>query len=367
MLFLKKYGYMIIFVLLIIVAFVQNARKNKQRNLEIIWLLIGYVFFYSVRNTSVGFDYKEYLRVYNAAGQLPLDDYLRAYGYMEKGYLLYNWCMASVRASVPIFQLGLVIMFVTLLYKYLIVKSENSIFTIFALYGLGIFFNYMNQARSALAAAICLAAVDLAQRKKWLQSFLILAAACMVHTSAVVGIALVVWIGFGVKISRKNLISLFGLTATAWITFDKTLMLMLKIFPRYQGYFAKDKIEIFIKRGSINYLIVFGAIFALSLYCRRYIKRQNLGSYDVLLWGNILGVVISVLCIKISMMQRFMTLPLILSAALLSEAVHSIPRAKLRMSVYCMTSMALIGYCYIYLYIAESGMGRDGVVPYAFM
>ena len=48
MLFFKKYGYMIIFVLLIIAAFVQNARKNKQRNLEIIWLLIGYVFFYSV-------------------------------------------------------------------------------------------------------------------------------------------------------------------------------------------------------------------------------------------------------------------------------------------------------------------------------
>ena len=356
-----------IFILLMIVAFVQNARKNKQRNLEIIWLLVGYVFFYSVRNTSVGFDYKEYLRVYDAAGQLPLDDFLRAYGYMEKGYLLYNWCMAFARAAVPIFQLGLVILFVTLLYKYLIIKSENSIFTLFALYGLGIFFNYMNQVRSALAAVICLVAVDLAQRKKWLQSFLILAAACMIHTSAVIGIALVVWTCFGVKISKKNVIFFFGLTLAAWTTFDEILMLMLKIFPRYQGYFAKDKIGIFIKRGSINYLIVFGAIFVLSLYCRRYIKKQDLGYYDVLLWGNALGVAISAFCIKISMMQRFMTLPLILSAALLSEAVHSIPKAKLRMWAYCMTSIALIGYCYIYLYIAENGMGRDGVVPYAFM
>lgn len=365
--FISRFGYLLVFVFLIIAAFFQT-KPFKILQKCIIWILMAiYCVFYAFRNSSVGFDYENYLVVYKYAQYLPLDLFLTKAGYMEPGYLLINKFFAVIGASVPVFQFFLVAFFVVVIYKYLISGSKNPLFTTFALYSLGIFFNYMNQVRSALAATICLIAIDQAKKKKWALSLVLVAGACTIHTSAVVGLILIAISYCRIQMTGKSIIKISVCVGMAWILFDRVLNIALEIFPRYKGYFASDKIDTFIKQGSVSYLVVFMAIMLFAFYFRKKIDLNELAEYDLLLWGVVLGVAFSLLAIKTSMIQRFFTLPLLFSAALLSRTLYSIASSRMRLVYYLTIGSALMGYCYIYLYISENHMGRDGVVPYLFM
>lgn len=365
--FISRFGYLLVFVFLIMAAFFQTKPFKMLQNC-IIWILMAvYCVFYALRNSSVGFDYKNYLTIYKYAQHLPLDLFLIKAGYMEPGYLLINKFFAVIGASVPVFQFFLVAFFVVVIYKYLISESKNPLFTTFALYSLGIFFNYMNQVRSALAAVICLIAIDQIKKKKLALSLAIMMGACTIHTSAIVGLILLAISFFRIPITRKNVIKVCVGGGLIWILFDGLLNIALEILPKYKVYFAADKVDIFIKQGSLNYLIVFLAIMLFSLHFRKQVSLSELAEYDLLLWGVVLGVVFSLLAIKISMIQRFFTLPLLLSTALLSRTLYSISSSRRRLVYYLAIGSALMGYCYIYLYISENHMGRDGVVPYLFM
>lgn len=371
--FIGNYIYLMLFVYLVIGASICKCQKKaKQKYVVSIFFIFYYVLFV-FRDYSVGFDYKNYVIVFDYAKKLGLGDLLKRCSYMEPGYLAINKIIAFLFGNIQILQLVLCTIFIYALYcfiKWVGSKGYNELLLVFIFYGLGVFFNCMNQTRSTIGAALYLVAYVYAHEKKWVKALVVSLVACTIHMSAIIGI-LVIMIEYLKPIFTKQWIfRIFVIDIAAYLVFPVLIDFGLMIFPRYRVYFASDKQEIFIKNGSVMYLLLFTAIFIYAYSRRKYVieKGHQIGGvYDTFLWINCIGIIVSTLVMKISMMQRFMIIPLFFMPALIVMAVSANRNARSRLLEIMIIVCAIIAFAIIYLYYSENGMGRDGIVPYTFV
>ena len=363
------------FIWLIGIIFFAILFSIRKRNIGgmafLIIFLMFYAFIYTNRGIKVGFDYSNYLKVYRLFETQNIASAFKEASYMESGYLMLNAVAATLHLSEVHFQAFLAIIFSLLIFKYAVHERDHIMMMIFSLYCLGFFFNTMNQVRSALATAICMVAMTYAWDKQTKKAYAAVVLACTIHTSAIVGFIVI-------YIIHKNIIPTIKLTGMciigALVTgayLNKIVNLLLWLFPRYKGYFAEDKVDIFIKSGNATYVMLFLAILMFALMQKKEFDQNEdsttVVKYNSLIWCATIGMAISILVVAMSMMQRFMSLFLFSMPLLISMALKSIGNAKNRLGWVLIIGTALIGYCFIYLYLSENGMGRDGVVPYTFM
>lgn len=346
-------------------------RKSSGRIVFLMTFLVFYTFIYTYRDISVGFDYSNYLKVYQIFEFENIADAFKKTSYMEPGYLILNAIAATLHLSEVQFQAFLAVIFSFLIFKYAIHEKEHIMMLIFSLYCIGFFFNTMNQVRSSLAAAMCMVAMTYAWDRQTKRAYLLVALACTIHTSAVVGFIIIHIIKKNIMPTIKS-ICVCVISALVMGTFlNKIIFFLLRFFPRYKGYFEKDKVDIFIKSGNATYVMLFFAILIFALLQKKEFdltqSDMTTVKYNSLIWCAVIGMTISILVVSISMIQRFMTLFLFSMPLLISISLKSIKNAKNRLWWVLIIALALVGYCFVYLYLSENGMGRDGVVPYTFL
>lgn len=357
---------------IIFFAVLLSIRKKKSGSIIFLVVFLAfYAYIYTKRDVSVGFDYYNYLRVYRFFEAGNIASAFKRASYMEPGYLMLNAFAATLHFSEVQFQAFLAIIFSLLIFKYASHEKDYIMMLIFSLYCIGFFFNTMNQVRSSLAAAMCMVAMTYAWDEHPKRAYLLVLLACTIHTSAVVGFIIVYIIEKNIIPTVKSMsVCIIG-TFIIGVFINQIVMLLLRFFPRYKGYFAEDKADIFIKSGNTTYVVLFLAILIFALLQKKEFSQDTnsiiMTKYNSLIWCAVFGMAISILVVSMSMLQRFMTPFLFSMPLLISMSLHSIKSSKKRLGWMIIVGIALIGYCFIYLYLSENGMGRDGVVPYAFM
>lgn len=365
------------FLLLLILGFglLDSLIKSRKTYKIFLFIFLGiYCFLFSFRAISVGADYSSYVEIYNMflnssfSGKIDL---IHSIFYMEKGYLLLNALFATLGLNMVTFQLFLCVVFSFCVYKFLCVEKDSAFVVLFFLYCIGAFFNVMNQTRAAIAVAICLYAITEMWNNKTKKSVILVCVACTIHTSAVIAFVVLFLIKIKKRFTYKNLLFSIVITGAMLVLFNPFLRIILILFPRYSGYFADDKIGTFIKSGNATYLIYFFCVLVFAEIQHRNVIMRNdeklICIYNSLLWMCDLGLVISFLVLKLSMIQRVMTLPLFSSALLITLAIKMEPKVKNRIIYIFFIGICIIAYMGIYLYVSEAGQGRDLVVPYNFL
>lgn len=364
--------YIAILLWLIIIGMISLQTKSKFiQEKSILIFYVFFIFIYACRSQSVGFDYSVYRNVYNLFEKYGMAAMKSGYSFtMEKGYLMINWLFTSMHIDIHVFQALIAIGIVWFINKFIIMEKDSMLLTVFFLYTLGFFFNAMNQIRSLFAAAMCLYAISVALNKKYKKAIVLIMLACTLHVSVIISFVFIFIIWRNIKINAKNVILSSGLCVTVIVLWNSVLGVFLKLFPKYTIYFSEDKAGEFIKSGNITYLLLFVCIFAFAIYKRPSIIEQGnemkIKRYDTLLWMTIFGMCISIIVLKLSMVQRFIILPLFSSSMLIAMAIKSERNGKNRLIWLIFISCALCAYMYIYLNVAQDGLGRDGVVPYKF-
>lgn len=346
-------------------------RKSSGRIVFLVTFLVFYTFIYTYRDISVGFDYSNYLKVYQIFEFENIADAFKKTSYMEPGYLILNVIAATLHLSEVQFQAFLAVIFSFLIFKYAIHEKKHIMMLIFSLYCIGFFFNTMNQVRSSLAAAMCMVAMTYAWDRQTKRAYLLVALACSIHTSAVLGFIIIYIIKKNIVPTIKSICVCIISTLVMEKFLDKIIFFLLHFFPRYKGYFEEDKVDIFIKSGNPTYVMLFFVILIFALLQKKEfdLKQSDITAvkYNSLIWCAVIGMMISILVVSLSMIQRFMTLFLFSMPLLISISLRSIKNVKNRLWWGLIIALALVGYCFVYLYLSENGMGRDGVVPYTFL
>lgn len=350
------------------------AIQTKSKFVQEKSVLVFYVFFiliYAFRAKSVGFDYSVYQNIYEIFEKSGISGMNSVFAYtMEKGYLFLNYLFASLNANIYVFQAFVAIGICYCVNKFISMEKESLILTIFFLYTLGFFFNSMNQVRSCFAVAICLWAIKEALDNRLKKAIILVVIACTLHVSAALCFVIILIIWKKIEINKKN-ISIALVTCILLPLFWNTVLsLALKIFPKYKIYFSEEKSSTFIKTGNITYLLLFLCIIIFALYRRNDILKNDdlnkIKRYDCLIWLAIVGAGLSVIVLKLSMVQRFIVLPLFSTSLLITMGIKSVKYGKYRLMWIIFICSLLCFYMYIYLKVAENGLGRDGVVPYSF-
>lgn len=373
----STYGYLMVYLLFFVGAVLVNSYKLRETGIVKVFLAL-YIIIFTFRGSEVGFDYSNYITVFNRGKNISLDNYLTKISWMEKGYLLLNKLVISIGGDIRLLQFIIITVFSVIVYKFMVRYTKSPLTALFLLYGMGCLFTPMNILRAIFSVVLCMLAFERAEDQKWVKSIIWILVALTFHTSAIIGIIIIILFKFKPKVSVKNMLKIGLLSIVVVKEFDILLDIGLRLLPKYEVYFGQDKMG-YVKGGSISYFIVFIAFFIFAYHFRKnFVLEVNssedgqgeaireLEIYDTLLWINVFGIVIATLSVQLSLMNRFMFLPLFMSCILITKAIRSIKNPGTRLLFYLAIIVCVIGYSYIYLYVAENGFGRDGVVPYLF-
>ena len=168
---LGTYGYMLVFPLLGVFAYLCNQYHVKEKSVIKVMLCV-YVVLFAMRGLKVGFDYYNYAVVFQYAKRLDSLTFFASTRYMEIGYLLLNKLVLLFTRDIRIFQALIAAVYSVCVYRFTVRFTDSPLMAFTIFYGLGSMFNLMNLTRSALACAICLEAFIQFERSKWKRGFL---------------------------------------------------------------------------------------------------------------------------------------------------------------------------------------------------
>jgi len=356
--------YLIIAIFLLVLALVFEYVKIPQAEEDIVWIILflSWAALFSLRSISVGHDTRNYYRIYELTSNGILS--LKSTTSIEKGFIIIMSLACRIGMGFKGFQF--ILCFISLGIVFFVSrKCCCRTYLIYLIYSVGAFFNLMNQERSALGAFVCIFALDRLFTKKYLQAIVALIIACSFHFGMISFIPIVIVSILEIKLTKRTLSLFIVISALAYSSISLLVSFLIRISPKYNIYFT-DKVR-FIKAGNVTYFIFFIVVVIFAIYSKSKAIHHGIvvgDNYDILLWSSITGATISLLVLKISMAQRFMTPILFTIPFLIVEAINIEKSRKRRFVLKLIIAIFFFAYMYIYLYISENGMGRDGIVPY---
>lgn len=183
-------GAAIIFLFSKCIFFTSKDVDKSNKNF-LIFVFIVLVFILGTRNGQVNYgnDLNNYYRTFERAITLSKEEFFSTSS-MEMGYLWINWILARVikwPQFIIIFQAifccGITLRFI---YKH----TDDVLMSVLGFMSFGILQFYMTGFRQSMAISICLIALEMAERKKWIFFAVLLIIAITMHQTALVCLAM---------------------------------------------------------------------------------------------------------------------------------------------------------------------------------
>lgn len=270
----------VIILLLIIFAktvFCRNTSRITQKKF-LIFTGIIIVTIFSIRNAEIdiGSDLNNYYRLYcRAIESSSLVDFLNNNPF-EKGYLFLNWILSRL-IKWPQFILFFQSAFcIGITFRFIYRYSNNMLMSVLGFMSLGLMQFYLTGFRQSMAIAICLLALEMAEKRKLLNFIIFLALAISIHQTSIVFI--IVYVLVRIPVSKLT------------VLLDVSLILILsKVIPELIEFgnevFEKSYAGVFtgnLTGGLINILIAFLILFVMVIQLKsRYKHNIYLNSNDV--------------------------------------------------------------------------------------
>ncbi len=225
------------------------------------------ILLFSIRNAEIelGSDLNNYYRLYcRAIESTSLTVFLDTNPF-EKGYLVLNWLLSRIikwPQFILFFQSAFCIS-VTLrfIYKY----SQNLLISVLGFMSLGLMQFYLTGFRQSIAIAICLIALEFAEKRKIVKFILLVTLATSIHQTSI--IFAIVYILMKIPVTKFSvIIELFAVLILAQIV-PNLIVIGNDIFEKeYAGIFTGNSMG-----GLINLFI--SAVVLGLMYLRLYLNK----------------------------------------------------------------------------------------------
>lgn len=249
-------------------VFRSDSQKSNRDFLIFAGILL--IAFFGCRNATIdyGNDLNNYYRLFSQAIDANSFEKFSHNSIMEDGYLWLNWLLSRVvkwPQFIVFFQaafcIGVTLRFI---YKY----SEDVLLSVFGFMSFGLMQFYLTGFRQSFAIAICLIALELALKKKFIAYIIVLLVAVSMHQTAIVFLP-VYWLA---KIGLTKFYTLLDLLIILFLSQRVPYLILLgnEVFDReYQGTSGGNRLG-----GLIN-ILVGVAIIAVMFYQSNRYKEPN--------------------------------------------------------------------------------------------
>ena len=357
-----------------------NETKKKQI-LFIIFIFTLCALIASLRSFNVGIDTLQYYRNYYTIGSIEWGNYDSVryeFGYFALCKLL-NYLSSDpqillfVSSTFCCYSVG----------RFIYKNSCDVIFSSFLFVSLNILGSYMNLMRQAIAIAILLFGFDLLKKpgiRPRVFYCLIVLAAMLFHTSAVV--MLVVLVVENLRYTRLSFLLTIVASASFFVFSSQIWDLMLRLFPSYSGYTdsvfaASNYFAALINIAICLVILCFGLIFyhkkrnrietdgypttmAEAVYGA---NRKLTPRYDFMAYMLSLGLIFLSMAAKMTLMGRFSIYFTIYYIIWLPNTAQSMVNKRDKVVLTWMILFFSLAY---YLTIAIIRPEWHGVIPYQF-
>ncbi len=248
--------YIIIFILISLYSIYPYSRKNSQQSKRIFLYLsfLTMALVLGLRGGSVGEDTRHYLNIFKHSSNVSWTDifyskglraeyYTNEFGYtdtIESGFLVVAKIIHIFTDNGQIFIFFISMLTCILFAKFIYDNCESVIFPTFIFLCESMFMLAFNGIRQILAAAITIQAYTLLKNKKWKTAVAIILIAALIHN-----VSLVSFVLFPIALIRpKKEFKAFKYAIVAATLSPFIVMLfqavIVRIFPRYTGYFSTN-------------------------------------------------------------------------------------------------------------------------------
>ncbi|MFC0013745.1 MULTISPECIES: EpsG family protein [Allobacillus] len=346
--------YLIVFFSILIFTFlITFPKKSYEKEKLFFWVTFTILFLISaLRGPQIGTDTANYIRGFKRISNAEYSNFFNVVRW-EEGYVLFNKIISILSNSPQIIIIFTSLLILSCVFYFINRNSKNIIFSIYIFVTMFYYFASFNIIRQFLAIGIILIAY-----KFILERRIVPFAALILFASTFHGLAILflpVYFLYGVKLNKLNTIIItFGVTFFVYF-FEKILNIIFEFFPSYQWYVDTDYFE----GGGILTSLISASILVFGFLIRQITKISK--EYDFLLILTILSLLISLLSMKVSILNRFDYYFSVFNILFIPLAINSIEDKKTRIIIY------YVVYCIAFLYfLARLIEGFHGVTPYNF-
>ena len=226
--------FLIVFLSVIFCAFTEMGRKQK----KIYLFCVMSVFFIimAFRSSHMGNDTQNYIAIFNKVSVATSPIGFAEATAIEKGYILYNSILSKIFGANARWLFVITAVLICHSLGRYIDKYSNTPGIVCCLFVPMSLSFFMAGLRQAIAVAIFLYSYDFIENKKFIKFLLLSILALQFHNSAIIFLALYFMMNYKSDASKWFNTFLMVVTVVCFCFFDKFLILILRIFPKYVYY-----------------------------------------------------------------------------------------------------------------------------------
>lgn len=257
-------------LLLVSKVVIFNSDSDRSKRNFLIFSGILLVAFFGCRNATINMnsDLNNYYRLFSRAITSESFATFSSTSTMETGYLLLNWLIARIikwPQFIIFFQaafcIGVTLRFI---YKF----SDEVLLSVLSFMSFGLMQFYLTGFRQSFAIALCLVALELAIKKKFIAYAIIVFLAVSFHQTAIVFIP-VYWI-VKAGLTKINTLVDVGLIICLSQAVPRLILFGNEVFDKeYQGVFTGNNLG-----GIVNILVELVVVGIMFYQSERYSKPQ---------------------------------------------------------------------------------------------
>lgn len=290
---------------------------QKQRTICIAAVGLFWLVLFTCRY-HIGYDYTSYLEIFEKTQALSLGEVFATYK-VESGFYLLVKAIGTV--GLPYHALLFVVNVIMLGCVFWTIYRYSSVWWLSAsLYLLLQFVPYsMNMLRQALAVSILLAGWGFLKKGKWWQFMLVVLAASTMHMTVLIMIP--AYFLLRLPYNPKVLLLYGGGTVVALLATDPLVALVTKFLPKYAIYVDHP---IYALSGPISYIVLVPLLICGTalLMSKLLLKRDP--DNRILIYASVFGAAISLLYLRMYILERFSVYFMIFLLLLLPEMVAAL-------------------------------------------
>lgn len=352
------------FILISLASLIILSPKIKRRGLNYLFMIIsfcGLLIFSGLRGLNIGTDTFMYVRYFNNVNGLnDLSNYKERF---EIGFRVFT-CLIAEFFTNPQILLFLSTLITLLLFYILFYKiSVVPWYSIILFISLMIFFNSMCLSRQYIAIALTCISMFLLANNRLLASIMLTICAVSFHSSAI--IVFIMYFISNIEITKRKRLIMVLLVIIASMFFNKLVLLLIKIVPKYATYLVSDY-YLQNQIGSILKMSVWGAMFIFQdyIYFKFYDeKNENIKWKRIQYYCSLIAFAISLVAIKGAILERMGLYFSVMNCISIPNSLNKIKPRKLK---YFWAFVILI-CCIMYGVITTIFRPEwAGVFPYVF-
>ncbi len=262
-------GYLLLVFIESFFFFKKNADGTKQfRKKEyLIVCCAELILLAGLRAYTVGADTVRYLEALEYYSQLPRKQILAAELVQpftfEAGYFIFTKICAFLHLPDTVFLFVVACIIYIPLFRTIFCYSKSPTVSIFVYFGMGLFAYSLGIFRQMIAISIILCGIKFIEQKKFLKYILIVAAATLFHTTALITLPLY----FLPKIKSSLMIKIIIPAQLISLLFGRQIiLLMTNLFPRYATYIGGTYD---VSGGSYLMLIFLNGIYFVAIFMQK--------------------------------------------------------------------------------------------------